>query len=91
MRPLQGQYTLSIFFYGKAFKNIRQGLAKVPPDFLTPRLRRWNRTKIQGFLRSHRLTVRTSGFHPGNRSSILRGITSTKRKMPLLKKWHFAF
>ena len=27
-------------------------------------------------LYSHRLTVRTPGFHPGNRSSILRGCTS---------------
>ena len=25
--------------------------------------------------RPHRLTVRTPGFHPGNRSSILRGVT----------------
>lgn len=31
-----------------------------------------------GHFWSHRLTVRTSGFHPGNRSSILRGITRTK-------------
>ncbi len=28
--------------------------------------------------RSHRLTVRTPGFHPGNRSSILREITNLK-------------
>ena len=28
--------------------------------------------------RSHRLTVRTPGFHPGNRSSILREITKVK-------------
>jgi hypothetical protein len=28
---------------------------------------------------SHRLAVRTPGFHPGNRSSILRGITKEKR------------
>jgi hypothetical protein len=28
------------------------------------------------YSRSHRLTVRTPGFHPGNRSSILREITT---------------
>lgn len=33
------------------------------------------------FVRSHRLTARTLGFHPRNRSSILRGITSTKRRV----------
>lgn len=34
--------------------------------------------------RSHRLTARTPGFHPGNRSSILRGITfqDTIREIP---------
>jgi hypothetical protein len=30
---------------------------------------------------SHRLAVRTPGFHPGNRSSILRGITNIKASL----------
>ena len=38
--------------------------------------------------RSRRLTVRTPGFHPGNRSSILRGITKVKIS-PLW--WDFYF
>ena len=40
---------------------------------------------------SHRLTVRTSGFHPGNPGSIPGGITKAKRKTPLLEKWCFSF
>ncbi len=32
----------------------------------------------QGHFWSYRLTVRTPGFHPGNRSSILRRITIQK-------------
>ena|GEM_PF-2329592 len=30
-------------------------------------------------MRPHRLTARTPGFHPGNRSSILRGVTDLER------------
>ena len=30
-------------------------------------------------IRPHRLTVRTPGFHPGNRSSILREVTNINR------------
>ena len=32
-------------------------------------------------IRPHRLVVRTPGFHPGNRSSTLRGVTGTKDTM----------
>ncbi len=31
-------------------------------------------------LRPHRLTVRTAGSHPANRSSILRGVTNNFQK-----------
>ena len=36
----------------------------------------------------HRLTVRTPGFHPGNRSSILREVTIEKRS-PF--RWSFFY
>ena len=41
---------------------------------------------------SHRLTVRTPGFHPGNRSSILREITKVKTspRVAFLLWWIFA-
>ena len=40
---------------------------------------------LQLFTRSHRLTVRTAGFHPVNRGSTPRGITLHTQKTPLFR------
>jgi hypothetical protein len=72
--PLQGQYTLSTFLSEISDKVLRKRPALSHPSSTT-----MGQDEMY-FVWSHRLTVRTSGFHPGNRSSILRGITATHEK-----------
>ena len=47
-------------------------------------------TRVKYTTWSHRLVVRTPGFHPGNRSSILRGIT-TKAAHRMMGFFHAGF
>ncbi len=82
--PLTGAvHLVDILSSAHALKNIRQGLAKWVPSHFSP-LVYDDGAEQNKFVRPHRLTVRTSGFHPGNRSSILRGVMVEVSKIKLL-------
>ena len=49
----------------------------------------WLARRTFGGRGPHRLTARTPGFHPGNRSSILRGVTCTGKVT--LCEWLFLY
>ena len=74
---LTGTVHLVDILFGLRLKNIRQGLAKTSHVF-SPIVYDDGAERNNPFrIGPHRLTVRTSGFHPGNLSSILRGVTKS--------------